>query len=155
VTCGKIPDHQEEFSMLNKILVAFDGSDQSYKAFDFALEMSWLSDASPEITVLSVVQPPELAGIVKEDSSLFDSAITFYEHLFKGLREKADKKNLKIKTEVITGHPAHEIIEYAAQRKSDMIIVGQRGKSQVAQWLLGSVSKRISTYAPCTVTIVK
>ena len=36
-----------------------------------------------------------------------------------------------------------------------MIIVGQRGKSKIAKWLLGSVSKRVSSYAPCTVTIVK
>ncbi len=140
--------------MLNKILVAFDGSEQSYRAFDFALEMSRLCGGPPEITVLSVAQPPEPAGMIKVES-LFDSAAKLYEHLFKGLRDKAGKKNLEIKSEVVIGHPAHEIIKYAAKRKSDMIIVGQRGKSNVAKWLLGSVSKRIATHAPCTVTIVK
>jgi nucleotide-binding universal stress UspA family protein len=140
--------------MLNKILIAFDGSDQSYKAFDFALEMSRLCGALPELTVLSVAQPPEPAGIVTEDSFL-DSAAKLYEHLFKGLRDKALKKNLEVNTEVVVGHPAHEIIKYATERKSDMIIVGQRGKTKLAKWLLGSVSKRISTHAPCTVTIVK
>jgi nucleotide-binding universal stress UspA family protein len=140
--------------MLNKILIAFDGSEQSYKAFDFAMEMSRLCGASPEITVLSVAQLPEPAGIITEDS-LFDSATRLYEHLFKGLRDKASKENLEIKTEIIVGHPANEIIKYATDRKSDMIVVGQRGKSKVAKWLMGSVSKRISTYAPCMVTIVK
>ena len=140
--------------MLNKLLIAFDGSEHSYKTFDFALEMSRLCGAAPEITVISVVQPPEPTGIVKMDD-LLDSAAKLYEHLFKGLRDKAHKKNLEIKTEVIVGHPANEIIKYAAERKSDMIIVGQRGKSKIENWLLGSVSTRISTYAPCTVTIVK
>jgi nucleotide-binding universal stress UspA family protein len=140
--------------MLNKILVAFDGSDHAYKTFDFALEMSRLCSASPEITVLSVVQEPEPADTVRTDF-LFDNASKLYEHLFKGLRDKAHKKNLEIKTEVVAGNPAYEIIKYAAERKSDMIIVGQRGRSKVANWLLGSVSKRISTYASCTVTIVK
>jgi nucleotide-binding universal stress UspA family protein len=140
--------------MLNKILIAFDGSEQSYKAFDFALEMSRLCGASPEITVLSVAQPPEPAGMINEDS-LFDGATKLYEHLFKGLRDKASKENLEIKTEVIVGHPAHEIIKYASDRKSDMIVVGQRGKSKVAKWLMGSVSKRVSMHAPCMVTIVK
>lgn len=37
----------------------------------------------------------------------------------------------------------------------DMICIGQRGKSRIQQWLLGSVSKRVATYAHCTVTIVK
>ncbi len=45
--------------MLKKILVAFDGSEQSYQAFDFALEMTRLCPgACPEIMVLSVAQPP-------------------------------------------------------------------------------------------------
>lgn len=46
-----------------------------------------------------------------------------------------------------------------AQRESDyagsMVILGRRGKSKIEGWLLGSVSKRVATYAPCTVTIVK
>jgi len=139
---------------LNKLLIAFDGSDQSYRAFDFALQMYRVCGESPEITVLSVAEPPEPSGIIKGDSFL-DSANKLYEHLFKGLREKASKANLEIKTDVIVGHAAHEIIKYAAERKIDIIIVGQRGRSKVAKWLLGSVSKRIATHAPCTVAIVK
>jgi nucleotide-binding universal stress UspA family protein len=140
--------------MLNKLLIAFDGSEQSYRAFDFAMEMHRICGASPEITVLSVAQPPEPEGMIGVNSFL-ESANMVYEHLFKGLRDKASKVNLEIKTEVIVGHPAHEIIKYAAEKKSDIIIVGQRGRSKVAKWLMGSVSKRISTYAPCTVAIVK
>ncbi len=141
--------------MLNKILIAFDGSEQSYKAFDFALEMSKLcTGVSPEITVLSVAQPPEPADIVEVDA-IIDSATQHYEELFKVLREKARKKNAEINTEVVVGHPADQIVKYASDKKSDLIILGQRGKSKIAKWLLGSVSKRVSTYAPCTVTIVK
>ena len=141
--------------MLTKILVAFDGSKQSYQAFDFALEMSRLcTGASPEITVLSVAQPPEPANIVEVDA-IIDSATQHYEELFKVLREKARKKNVEINTEVVAGHPADQIVKYASDKKSDLIIVGQRGKSKIANWLLGSVSKRIASYSPCTVTIVK
>jgi nucleotide-binding universal stress UspA family protein len=141
--------------MLKKILVAFDGSDQSYKAFDFAVEMARLcTDAASEILVLSVVQPPEPADIVEVDA-IIDSVTQHYEELFKGLREKAKEKNLGIKTEVAVGHPAEQIIRYAKEMSSDMVIVGQTGKSKIENWLLGSVSKRVSTYSPCTVTIVK
>ncbi len=140
--------------MLNKLLIAFDGSEQSYRAFDFALEMYRICGASPEITVLSVAQPTESGGIAMENS-LSERASKLYEHLFKGLRDKASKANLEIKTEVIVGHPAHEIIKYATERKIDIIIAGQRGRSNVAKWLLGSVSKKLATYAPCAVAIVK
>jgi nucleotide-binding universal stress UspA family protein len=141
--------------MLKKILVAFDGSEQSRRAFDFALEMSrHCTSALPEITVLSVAQPPEPIDIVEMDA-IIESATQHYEELFKGLRDKAKVDNVEIKTEIVVGHPADQIIKYATEKKSDMIIVGQRGKSKIATWLLGSVSKRISSYAPCTVTIVK
>lgn len=141
--------------MLKKILVAFDGSQQSYKAFDFALDMSHLCPgAAPEIIVISVAQPPEPIDIVEMDA-VIDSATQHYEELFKELKEKAGERDIEIKTEVAVGHPADQIVRYAKEMNSDMIIVGQKGKSKIETWLLGSVSKRIATYAPCTVTIVK
>jgi len=141
--------------MLKKILVAFDGSEQAYKAFDFALEMSKLCPgAVTEIFVLSVAQPPEPADIVEVDA-IIDSATQHYEELFNALKKKAKKRNIGIKTEVAVGHPADQIVRYAAKKKCDMIVVGQRGKSKIERWFLGSVSKRVATHAPCTVTIVK
>lgn len=141
--------------MLKKILVAFDGSQQSYQAFDFALEISKLCPgAAPEIFILSVAQPPEPIDIVEVDA-VIDSATQHYEDIFNGLREKAKGRNLEIKTEVVVGHPADQIVRYAKDNNCDMVIVGQKGKSKIESWLLGSVSKRVATYAPCTVTIVK
>ena len=141
--------------MLKRIVVAFDGSEQSYKAFDFALDMSRLCPgAYAEIIVLSVAQPPEPADIVEVDA-IIDSATQHYEELFKGLKEKARARNLEIKAEVVVGHPADQVVRYAKDNKCDIVIVGQTGKSRIENWLLGSVSKRISTYSPCTVIIVK
>jgi nucleotide-binding universal stress UspA family protein len=141
--------------MLKKILVAFDGSPQSYQAFDFALEISKLCPgAAPEIFIISVAQPPEPIDIVEVDA-VIDSATQHYEELFKGIREKARERNLEVKTEVVVGHPADQIVKYAKDKKCDMVVVGQKGKSKIESWLLGSVSKRVATYAPCTVTIVK
>jgi len=141
--------------MLKKILVAFDGSEQAYKAFDFALDMTSLCpNAAPEIIVISVAQPPEPIDIVEMDA-VIDSATQHYEELFKGLQDKAKERNIEIKTEVVVGHPADQIVRYAKENNADIILVGQKGKSKIETWLLGSVSKRVATYAPCTVTIVK
>jgi len=141
--------------MLKKILVAFDGSEQSYKAFDFALDMSHLCPgAAPEIIVISVAQPPEPIDIVEMDA-VIDSATQHYEQLFKELQNKAKERNIEIKSEVVVGHPADQIVRYAKENNADIILVGQKGKSKIESWLLGSVSKRVATYAPCSVTIVK
>jgi nucleotide-binding universal stress UspA family protein len=141
--------------MLKKILVAFDGSQQAYKAFDFALDMSRLCPgAAPEIIIISVAQPPEPIDIVEIDA-VIDSATQHYEELFKGLERDARERNIEIKTEIIVGHPADQIVKYAKEKNCDMVVVGQTGKSKIESWLLGSVSKRVATYSPCTVTIVK
>ena len=141
--------------MIRKIVVAFDGSEQSSKAFEFALELTKLCPgAAPEILVLSVAQPPEPIDIVEMDA-VIDSATQHYEKLFTGLKAKAGERNIEIKTEVVVGHPADQIVRYAKEKNADMVVIGQKGKSKIENWLLGSVSKRVATYAPCTVTIVK
>jgi len=141
--------------MIKKILVAFDGSQQAEKAFDYALEFARLCPvAAPEITVISVAQPPEPIDIVEMDA-VIDNATQHYEELFKKLREKAQENSIEIRTYVAVGHPADQIMKYAVDNKSDIVIMGQRGKSRIENWLLGSVSKRVATHVPCTVTIVK
>jgi len=140
---------------LKKLLVAFDGSPSSFKAFAFALEMSNLyQGASHEIFVLAVVQPPEPADLVEMDA-IIDAGTEHYEELFSELRHKGAAAGVAITTEVAVGHPADQIVHYAAEKGCDMILIGQRGKSRMEQWLLGSVSKRVAAYAHCTVTIVK
>jgi nucleotide-binding universal stress UspA family protein len=54
---------------------------------------------------------------------------------------KAKDRNIGIKTEVIAGHPANQIVRYAKENNSDMIVICRMGKSKIENWLLGSVSK--------------
>jgi nucleotide-binding universal stress UspA family protein len=141
--------------MLKRILTAFDGSPKSYDAFNICLEMSERCPAMAlEIFVLSVAQPPELTDIVGMDA-IIGKAKQHYEELFKGLREKARERNIRIKTEVVVGDPAGQIVTYATKKNCDMVILGHRGKSTIERWLLGSVSTRVATHSPCTVVIVK
>ena len=139
-----------------RILVAFDGSPQAEKAFDFALEMSKdCQGMTREITVLSVVHLMEQIDVPVDIESIVNAAKAQYESLLIGLQEKAKSQGLNIAAEIVTGHPADDIIEYAAKNKINLIIMGQRGKSKVPKWLLGSVSLQVASHAPCSVMIVK
>lgn len=142
---------------MKKILVAFDGSPQSYKAFDFAMDMVGLCSQAKdlhEIVVVSVAQPPELSEIV-EMEAVIDKANEYYKALHEELKKKAQERNLQVKTEILVGHPADQLVRYANENMADMVVMGQRGKSGISGWLMGSVSKRVTTYAPCTVVVVK
>jgi nucleotide-binding universal stress UspA family protein len=143
--------------MFRKMLVAFDGSEQSLKAFDTALEMDVkCSNKAANVLVISVAQLPEPVESTLINSGTILKGITeYYEEQFKVLKERAEKKGVNISTEVVMGHPADRIVKYAQEKGCDMIVMGHRGRSKIADWLLGSVSKRVASYSPCTVTIVK
>lgn len=139
-----------------RILVAFDGSPQAQKAFDFALELSkGCQGMTQEITVLSVVHLMEQIDVPMDIEPIINAAKAQYESQLIGLQEKAQSQGMNIAAEIVTGHPAEDIIEYAVKNKINMIIMGQRGKSKVAKWLLGSVSQQVANHAPCSVLIVK
>jgi nucleotide-binding universal stress UspA family protein len=135
-----------------KIMVGFDGSQHSEKAFQYAVAMAKQNNGS--LWVVSVVQLPEPATMVETDAVL-DSARESYELLFKPLREKAKAAGVPLETEVLVGHPADQIVHKAKELEVDLIVIGHRGLSRIEKWLLGSVSKRVSSYAHCPVTIVR
>jgi len=141
-----------EFKMIQKILVAFDGSKEAERAFQFALEIASPFNAS--MVVLSVARPPEPPSMV-ETAALLESATEHFEAKFKDLRSQAETKQIALETLVAAGHPAEQIVHQAVEMQADLIVMGHRGKSMVQRWLLGSVSKRVLSYAPCSVTIVR
>jgi nucleotide-binding universal stress UspA family protein len=151
-----LPGKQGGVCMFKNICVAFDGSDNAYRAFDFALELTKLC-APMQLSVVSVAVPPELPDV--EASVHLDAvmnAITQdYEEHFKKLTEKAKAQNLAIKTDIRIGHAVERILEYLKENNCDMVILGKRGKSGIEELLSGSVSRSITRYAPCTVTTVK
>lgn len=57
--------------------------------------------------------------------------------------------------EIRTGHVAQEIVDCANAGKFDMIVLGSKGRSAVADLLLGSVAQRVLASAKQPVVIVK
>lgn len=138
--------------MLKKILVAYDSSASAEKAFDFALELAKPFGAS--VSVLSVARPPEPATMVETDAVL-ESAIEHFAEHYRSLQARAKEFGVKLTTKVLVGHPAEQIVHAADEERADLIVMGHRGKSMIEKWLLGSVSKRVITYAPCAVMVVR
>ena len=59
-----------------------------------------------------------------------------------------------IKVEVAWGDPAEMIIETARREQVDAIVVGRRRRGRLAGLLLGSVSQKVASLAPCIVIVV-
>jgi nucleotide-binding universal stress UspA family protein len=53
------------------------------------------------------------------------------------------------------GVPAEEILNEAENTNPDLIVLGNKGTSGLARFLLGSTAERIVRYAKCSVLVVR
>ncbi|MBR9987283.1 MAG: universal stress protein [Desulfosarcina sp.] len=138
--------------MIANILVAYDGSCQAKKAFAFGLEMALKYSAA--LSVLSIARPPEPPVNVEVQAAL-EQATEYFESHHAALKDQAAAKGVACRCEVRVGHPAEQIVHMADEKKMDAIVMGHRGESLLQKWLLGSVAKRVLSYAHCTVIVVR
>lgn len=60
-----------------------------------------------------------------------------------------------VRSTVIPGIPADEIVRFARDRGIDVVVLGTRDRKGVARVLLGSVAERAVREAPCPVLVVR
>jgi len=138
--------------MYKKILVAYDGSDASKKAFSTACDLALKEDG--ELWVLSVARPPEVGDDV-ETEAVIENSRRYHRRLLAELKALVKGKDVKVRFEVSVGHPAEQIIYHADQHGVDLIVVGDRGRSKFARLLLGSVSRHVVEHAGRPVLVVR
>lgn len=138
--------------MYRTIVVGYDGSTAARKAFDAALELAARDHA--ELHVVSVGRPSEIADDV-ETEALIEHTRAYHRRLLAELKASAATKQVKTHYEVAVGHPAEQIIYYADRIGADLIVVGDRGRSNFARLLLGSVSKQVTEHAGRPVLVVR
>lgn len=149
--------------LIRNVLVAVDGSGNSDRALDFALDLAEKFGAS--ITILNVSESLVMSGVPQE-SAAYSSGNTAV--LAKDLRAiqnevvsknvshaKAVKPDLPVSSMLKEGDAASEIVNAAKDGGFDVIVVGHRGLGKMRERLLGSVSERVAHDAPCSVVIVK
>ncbi len=52
-------------------------------------------------------------------------------------------KSVKIKSEILAGHPAQEILDYADKADAGLIAMSTHGRSGISRWALGSVADKV------------
>lgn len=145
--------NKEEDSM--KILAALDQSNYATLVLKKAVEIAEKEGA--ELTALTISNAPftnlylgELSGefLAKIRKSLEDSV----------QRIKEQAKAAKAAVNVVVQEspsPADAIVEYAEKNGIDLIVIGNKGAGAVERFLIGSVSSKVVSHAPCSVMVVK
>jgi nucleotide-binding universal stress UspA family protein len=61
---------------------------------------------------------------------------------------------LAVGVRVVEGHVAERVTQAAAELNADYIVVGTRGRGQLARLILGDTTHSILQHAPCPVVVV-
>lgn len=139
--------------VFKRILVGMDTSEAAGRAFDAALDLALKYEA--EVIAVFVIALPEYGGTVGEVDEARDEGRKMIAPVLELAQAKARQRSVPCRTKVFPGHPAETLINYAAQDRCDLIVVGRRGSSPAKRFLLGSVSTRVTQYAPCHVMVIR
>lgn len=148
-----------------KILVAVDGSEESFKAAQYAIDLAKKERERAQLIVLSVNETPsslistiEPSALERWRERLRTQSETFYERIVStyGL-DIEDNSELQLRAEMIDSAKSAyvAIVEYAEKEDVDLIVLGTKGKTGLKRILLGSVALGVVTHATCPVLVVK
>jgi nucleotide-binding universal stress UspA family protein len=136
----------------NKILVPLDGSSNSTRGLDRAIEIARGSGA--EITGFYVFQLPVAAGI-KYTQKMKDEAQRKAVKAIGPAMTRTKKAGATFKYKTGGGNAASEIVKFAQKGKFDMIVIGARGMGGVKEAFLGSTSNHVMHKTKIPVLVVK
>ncbi len=128
---------------VRKILYATDFSSYSTQAYFHAVGLAESWKAS---LIITTVFTPGVDGQTVADREYWQSQLETV---------RPSNPRIPVTHTLLEGDPASEIVQYAAESKVDVIVMGTHGRSGVERLLMGSVAERVLRDAHCSVLVVK
>ena len=138
--------------MYEKIVVPLDGSELAELALPYAEELA--GRVGSEVTLLHVYETTgerfrhlyqsymqQMVGNTKEGAERY--------------LEGSEKKAIKVKSIILTGNPAEEIVDYADRENVGLIAMATHGHSGIRRWAMGSVIDKVLQATKQPVVLVK
>ena len=142
---------------MKKILIATDGSPSALEAVEFGLELAEEQGSVPifvHVAPATEVLPVAGFGMGAPVSVPHDPDDGDRTSLVEAM-DMAGRAGMRAKTKLLSGDPAHEILDYASTIDADLIVVGTRGHGMISSALLGSVSRALLHRAKRPVLVVR
>ena len=141
---------------MRHIMVATDGSKGADRAVDLAAELA--KAFGGELLIVTVggnLSGEEMRQLERAEGSIGNALDLLSKQILAAAKTRAQRLGIdNVQLRPAWGDAAQSIIEIAGREAADAIVVGRRGRGRLAGLLLGSVSQKIASLAPCTVVIV-
>ncbi len=140
--------------MFDKILLAVDGSENALRAAKTAGDLAREMNSTEMRIVVAFDSIPAYMGEPNVEIAI-QARMKEAQAILEKAQQAVGKLNVETHTELIEGSPAEAIIEVAKTRNSNIIVMGSRGLSSIAEMVLGSTSHKVVSHAPCPVLIIR
>ena len=139
--------------MPGKILAPVDGSPSSEKALLEAVRLA--KKFGWKITAVNVIEFPAWTISSPEALVTSEKMLDYQKSVLSRAAELARRHGARISTAALEGNVPEKIISFAKKGRFNLIVMGNRGLSDIDRFLLGSVSDRVVSHSPCSVLVVK
>lgn len=141
---------------MQHIMVATDGSAGADRAVDVAAELAKALGGDLLIVTIGGNLPgDEMRQLAHAEGNLGDALESLSTRILMDARERARRRGVtNIKVQSGWGDAAEAIIDIAGRQALDAIVLGRRGRGRLTSLLLGSVSQKVVSLAPCAVIVV-
>jgi len=141
---------------MRHIMGATDGSSGADRAVDVAAALAKAVGGDLSIvTVAGNLSGEEMRLLTRSEGNIGDVLESLSAQILVAASERARRLGVAtIKVQTAWGDPAEAVIESARREHADVIVVGRRGRGQLTGLLLGSVSQKLVSLAPCAVVVV-
>lgn len=137
---------------INNIVVPVDLEEHTEKLLEYAAYIA--AKLSAKLSIIHVVEPFPTAG----DMELGMATVKEYtENRIKHSGEFLDKLAASYPestTTILHGIIVDEIVKFAKDKKTDIIIIGTHGSKGIEKLLLGSVAERVVKSAHCPTLVI-
>ncbi|MEM8800461.1 MAG: universal stress protein [Pseudomonadota bacterium] len=138
-------------------IVAIDGSEASLRAEKKAIELAKVTGATVRLSHIiqwTAYAPVGVEGVLMRPVEKDEEERHAREEILEKAKARVESAGVSVETFYTWGHPAHVLKGQAEEQKADMIIVGRKGRSNLAEMIMGSVSNGIAHLATVPVLLV-
>lgn len=134
--------------MFDDILIPTDGSDEADVAVDHGIELAKRYDAT--VHVLHVVNLVSL-GQISDVQPAKDAG----QRIVATVGNRVEDNDVSLETDVRSGIPHVEILEYASHNDIELIAMGRQGQGRLEEFFIGSVTTNVIRKADVPVLTVR
>lgn len=136
------------------IVVGVDGSNGGYAATAEAAELARRFDA--RLVALSVEEGlPRYASLMAEVDEFKQRKDRYFEEAGEEAGRIAAEHGVRLRHEIRIGHAADVIVRFVEEVGADLVVLGYKGHSRIAQFVIGTTAQKVNAYSRASVLIVK